>query len=60
MEKGGEYTETVSSVAKAPGTPGARTVRAYCDLGLLPFVLDGEGLERAEPGVGGVGHSTSR
>jgi hypothetical protein len=27
---------------------------------LLPFVLDRKGFERAEAGVGGAGHSTSR
>jgi hypothetical protein len=43
MEGKSEYTETVSSVAKAPGVPGARTLRGYCDMGLLPYVLDANG-----------------
>lgn len=37
------FTETVSTVAKAPGTPGTATLRGYCDKGLIPSIRDANG-----------------
>lgn len=38
-----KFDQTVATVAKAAGTPGPRTLRMYCDLGLLPFIRDANG-----------------
>ena len=37
------FTETVATVAKAEGTPSVVTLRAYCDMGLLPHIRDANG-----------------
>lgn len=38
-----KFDQTVASVAKAPGTPSANTLRLYCNLGLLPHIRDANG-----------------
>lgn len=42
-KEGLNYTETVATVAKVEGTPGPVTIRAYCDMGLVPYIRDANG-----------------
>ena len=43
VAKSEQFTETVSSAAKGEGTPGERTIRSYCDEGVIPCIRDAIG-----------------
>jgi hypothetical protein len=48
------YTETVTTVSKVPGTPGPVTLRAYCDMGLIPHIRDANGRRLLRADAAGI------